>query len=890
MRLAERLVEFIRRARTHFSSREQFDQELEEEMLLHRDLRAQELRQNGAASEEDAYFASHRRFGNGLRLREQIHEAWGFTWVDDLRQDVSYGLRRLLKAPGFTLVVVLTLALGIGANTAIFSVVDAVLLRPLPYPHAEQLVSILESNSQQGVKGRGFSYQDFWELQRSGVFSGIAGAQRHDLTLTGVGDPAIVSTVSLTPGIFALLDAAPLAGHTFVPQDNEKGAAPVVLLSEALWRTRFGADTRILGRAIHLDQQAFTVIGIMPASFHVPQFGSHQEIWIPVVQDPLFGPWMEKRALHWVPVVARLRPDVSLAGAQGQVDAIVRRLAAEFPDEDGNWTARVAPLQRVLVGNLRTPLLILLGAVSLVLLLACINIANLLLARATFRTREVAVRQALGAKPSRIVRQLLAENALLGLLGTIFGIALAVLSTHALLFLLPADGPITQPVQLNGTVFVFTLLLSLATSIGFGLAPALLAARSDVNSHLKNGAPSAGSARNGLRLRRFLTRAEVALAMLLVVAAGLLARSLIKMTSVNPGFEAAHVLKAQISLPRYQYSKPHQWSAFSHQLLERIQSQPGLEQSAVAVPLPLADQFINLTFQIADRAAPPFGSPQSADYVSVTPRYFRLMGIPLVRGRFFREEDSRTSSPVAIISESLAQLYFHDQDPLGKRLVFAFPPKSAVPHEIVGIVGNVRDAALTREPGPMMYVPFAQEPFWGGNLVVKTSLPTADVVNAIRQMVAGVDKNLPITDVAAMPAVLGSSVAQPRFRTWLLSGFGLLAWLLAGAGVFGVVSYSVAGRTKEFGVRAALGASPHSIGRMILGEGLRLAATGLGVGLIAALGLAHFLKSEIYGVGAYDPLTFLAAAVVLLLLAALASYFPARRAMRVDPMVALRYE
>ncbi|HST79803.1 MAG TPA: ABC transporter permease, partial [Verrucomicrobiae bacterium] len=830
------------------------------------------------------------KFGNTLRVRENIHQAWGWTWIDNLGQDLRYAFRLLRKAPGFTFVVVITLALGIGANTAIFSVVNAVLLQALPYTRADQLVSIFESNLREGVKATGCSYQDFKQLRDSGVFADVAGVQRHDLTLTEAGDPTVVSTVVVTPEVFSLLNVAPLTGRYLFPDDDKTGAAPVVVLSEGLWRNRFGADPTLVGRSIHLDQQGYTVVGIMPAGFGVPVFGSHQEIWIPLAQDPLFGSWMPRPGGHWLRVMGRLKPGTTLASVQPQTNAVAQQLATEFPQQNSGWNMKLAPLQAVIVGEIKTPLLVLLGAVGLVLLLACVNIANLLLARSTFRTREVALRQAFGASQIRIVRQFLTESAVLGVIGAVLGVVIAYLSLHALGSLLPSDAPAARPVHLDASVLGFSLLLSFIASLGFGLAPALFTARTDVQANLKQGSLQSGSDRGRLRLRNFLTGAEIALAMVIVVAAGLLVRSLIRMTEVDPGFQPEHLLKAEVSLPRYQYKTPQQWAAFSDALLERIQVQPGMENTAVAVPLPIANGFVNLAFVLPDHAPLPPGESDSADYVSVTPKYFGVMGIPLLRGRLFTTDDSISSPRVALISESFARRYFANESPVGKMIKFGFPPDADITREIVGVVGNVRDVGLAQEPGAMMYVPFAQAPFWGGVLVVKSTLPTPAVAGAIRQAVAAIDKNLPVTDIETMPGVLQQSVAQPRFRTWLLSAFGLVALLLAAAGVYGVVSYSVASRTREFGVRASLGASPGSIAKLVLREGITLAAAGLIVGLCAALALARFLRSELYGVGAYDPVTFVASIAVLLAVALAACYIPARRAMRVDPMVALRYE
>lgn len=869
--------------------RSHVESEMDDELRSHIQNRADDL-QRGGLSRSEAERRARVEFGGYEHFKEECRETLGVHLLETLLQDVRFAVRLLRRSPGFTATAILTLALGIGANTAIFSVVYAVLLRPLAYAHPEQLVNIFETNLHEGVKLAGCSYEDLTRLNNNRVFAGVAGVQRHDLTLTGFGDPAVVTTVSTTPEVFPLLNVNPRSGRYLFPEDNKKGAAPVVVLSEGLWRTRFDANPNLVGSIINLDQRAFTVVGIMPASFQIPVFGNHQEIWIPVIQDPLFGPWTSKRDLHFLRVVARMNEGISLARAQSETDSVSRTLAGEFPAESGGWAMHLEPLQVAISEDLRAPLLVLLGAAGLVLLLACVNIANLLLARATFRTREVALRQALGAKRGRIVRQLLTESAALALPGAGLGVALAYVCTRVLGPLLPRDVLGMQTVQLDGWVLGFALLVSLVASLAFGMGPALLSADSDVQSNLKDSAAQSGSSSSRLRTRSFLAAGEIALAVVLVAGAGLLVRSLITMTAVNPGFDVTHILKAEVSLPRYQYSTPQQWTLFSSALMERISAQPGMQNSAFAAPLPLANPSAPLSFSIPDHAPFPPGTPTAADYVSASPRYFRVMGIPLLRGRFFAEADSNSSPNVTIISEAFAKFYFRDQDPIGKKLMFGFPPDSNVTREIVGVVGNVRDAALNQEPEPMMYVPFAQAPFWGGELVVKSSLSPAAVVGTIREVVRSLDKDLPVTDIAEMPAILDASVAEPRFRTWLLSGFGAIALVLAAAGIFGVVSYSVARRTREFGVRAALGASPSSIRRMVVIEGLRLGGIGLSLGLAAALGLARFLKSELYGVTTYDPATFFTSAAILLAVALLACYIPARRAMRVDPMIALRCE
>lgn len=524
------------------------------------------------------------------------------------------------------------------------------------------------------------------------------------------------------------------------------------------------------------------------------------------------------------------------------------------------------------------------------LLIGCANIANLLLTRATSRAREMAVRTALGAGRARIVRQLLSETAVLGLLGGLTGIVLAYWGVHALSSLLPENLPRVNAIRVDSHVLAFALLLSAIASCAFGLAPAWFAGNANLQSSLREGGGRSGESRNRRRTRSFLAAGEIALAMVLLVAAGLLLRSFSKLTSVSPGFDAQHVVKADISLPQFQYSKPQQWIAFSDEFLTRIQAQPGLQDSAVAVPRPIADGFINLGFDIVGNPPLSAGTSRTANYVSVSVGYFHVMGIPLLSGRLFDRRDVFSSPRVTLISKTMARLYFPNQDPLGKQLTFAFPPDSGAPREIVGVVGDVRDVALGQDPGPMMYVPYAQAPFWGANVVVKSTLSPPSVAAAIRQEVQKIDKDLPVTDVATMPELIDASVAQARFRTMLLGLFAEMAMVLAAIGIFGVISYSVSCRTNEIGIRVALGASRSSILRMILRETLALALAGMALGVPCALAASRLVGHMLFGVSASDPATLAAVTFALAAVATLAGYAPAHRAMRVDPMVALRYE
>jgi putative ABC transport system permease protein len=814
-----------------------------------------------------------------------------FSALETSWQDARYGARMLRKNPGFTLVAVLTLALGIGANTAIFSIVDAVLLRSFPYPDPNQLVLMFVVPLQQPDALSGFSYRDFTECrEQNRVFSEMAGNSFHDLTLTGAGEPSIVNTAAVTPEIFPLLNAKPLAGRTLLPEDGKQGAPSVAVLSENLWRSRFGSNPALIGQSIALDMRSFTVVGVLPASFRYPDGAPHQDVWIAIAQDPLFGPRMSEPGARVLVGLGRIKPGVSLTQAQAEMNTLGARLAKQYPAQDSGLTIRIEPYRQVVVGNVKSGLLILLGAVGLVLLIACANIANLLLSRATSRGREIALRIALGAGRARIVRQLLTESGLLGLLGGFAGVLLAAWGVSSLRAFLPSDVTQISSIHVGGSVLAFTLLLSLAAALAFGLAPALLATPSNLQTNIKEGGERTGHRRSH-HVRSFLAISEISLAMVLLVAGGLVMRSFALVTSVNPGFDPKNVIEAEVSLPQFQYSRPQQWTAFSNELLARLHAQPGLRDTALAAPLPM-DRQGEATFEFNIVGNPPLppGKSATADYATVSPDYFRVMRIPLLQGRFFSEQDSPSNPNAAIISETLARRYFPNQDPIGRQMRFGFPPESNVSREIVGVVGDVRDVALSRKPGPMMYVPFAQAPLYGGEVVVRSSLSASSVAAGIRQAVHSIDKDLPVTDVESFADALGASVTQERFRTLLLSSFSGMALILAAVGVFGVISYSASQRTQEIGIRIALGAQQRDVLRLILGQGAKLALLGLSAGAVAALLLTRLMASLLYGVSATDPLTFGAVAIVLLGVAVTACYIPARRAMRVDPMVALRHE
>ena len=866
--------------------RRQLDSDLDEELRFHLAMREEKFQAQGAASGASRS-AARRRFGNLILLKEACRDMWTFRSIEIFFQDVRYGARMLRKNPGFTIVAVLTLALGIGANTAIFSVIDAVLLRPLPFPQPEQLVGVYATLPEQGIFHNGTSYMNFqdWRSQNQ-VFEEMAAYQEDGLTLTGAGEPQALNAAVATPGLFPLLRVHPLLGRAFSDEEDQLGSTPVVLLSERIWRQRFGSDPSIVGRAIVLDGRSFLVTGILSDDFHFPIQHPPADIWIPAHQGSFLQSLIPLRGGHYLRVIARMKPGITRAQAQAGMQTVIARLAAEYPKENRNWGVLVEPYEKHLTGDARTPLLILLGAVGLVLLIACVNVTSLVLARATVRTREMVIRTALGAGRTRLVRQLLTESLLLSLLGGAIGMLAAYWGVAALRSILPPDLPRIDEIHVNLTILGYALGVSLLAGILFGLVPAREASKANLQGALREGSHAAGESAGGRGLRGILVIVEVSLAVVLLAGAGLLIRSYSALSRVAPGFDPKSVQMIGLKLPGQRYT-PEQSSRFYDQLLERLRSVPGVQAVGAAMPLPLTGSRINMAFKIQGRLQT--DEHISADYALVSSGFLQTMKIPLLRGREFNSADSATSEKVCLVSQAFTRHYFPGQDALGQNLIFGFTYRD-VPRRIVGIVADVKFNELSEEPDPEMYVPYQQDPLQAINIVVRVPSSAMAIGPAIREQVSALDSSLAIDDIEPMDSVLHDAVNPERFRTLLLSLFGLIAVLLASVGIYGVLAYDVSRRTRELAIRMALGADPGSVMKMILARGLQLALIGLGIGVLAALAVTRLMSSLLFAVSAADPLTYTSVAILLLLVAALACYLPARRAMHVDPMVALRDE
>jgi putative ABC transport system permease protein len=867
-----------------------YEREMEEEMRFHLEMQIEQNLASGMVAEE-AHYAARRQFDNQTWLKEVSREMWSLNSFETLIQDLRYGVRTLMKSPGFAFVAVLTLALGIGANTAIFSVVNGVLLRALPYYEPERLVMVWADRpilqAQIGITDFPVTVADFvdWRNQNH-VFEQMAALQAERMNLTGGSEPESLFGLRASASLFPLLDARFVAGGAFLPEEDRAGADRVVVISHGLWQRRYGADTNIIGQKITLDNDAYTVIGVTAPDFQFPRRGELPVYYRVTGKVDLYLPiafsleQLNNRRASGLTVLARLRPGISVQQASADMNAIARRLAEQYPVTNTDKGVRIALLQQQAVGKARTALLILLGAVGFVLLIACANVANLLLARAAGRQKEMAIRAALGASRWRIVRQLGAESLLLAISGGAAGLLLARWGVELLLAIAPDNLPRAYDIRLDTRVAGFALLVSLLTGIVFGLLPALQASKINPGVTLKEGARGgAGLLRR--RLRGLLVVSEVALAFVLLIGAGLLIRSFARLTEVNPGIDPHGVLTTYILLPDAKYSGGGR-TAFFQQMLERVRALPGVEAAAVTNSVPLSGSHRSTDFGIEGRPSPT-QETFNAGIRIISPDYFRTFRIPLVEGRLLAESDGAEAPPVVVINESLARIYFANEDPLGKRIGYKGAYRS-----IVGVVRDVKHSALDEEAKPEFYLTIAQLPQTSMSMVARTSVDPMQMLALIREQVWAVDKDQPVTNIETMARLMAKSVAPRRFNLLLLGVFALVGLALACVGLYGVMSYTVTQRTREIGVRMAMGAQTGDVLRLVIREGMKLAFIGALLGLGGALTLTRLMRSLLFGVSATDPLTFIVIAAVLTLVALLACWVPARRAASMDPLVSLR--
>jgi putative ABC transport system permease protein len=802
-----------------------------------------------------------------------------------LLQDLRFGLRVLFKSPGFTAVAVIVLALGIGANTAIFSVANAVLLRPLPYREPERLVILSQKTPQRAQSG--FSVPDlldFREQNRS--FEQCAGFYNE---LINLGSPRGTQQLPISyvnSDFFAALGVQPSLGRAFSEEEDRRGANPVVVISNRVWREQFGGAPDIVGRKVTLDGRPFDVVGVMPAGFH---FYERIDLWLPLRQ----WPYSPGRSNHWaLYAVARLKPGVTIRAAQAEMDAIAGRLSQEYPETNTDVGAALFPLHEELVGDMRPSLQLLLAAVGLVLLIACANVANLLLARASARQKEIAIRTALGAGRLRVARQLLTESMLLALLGGGLGVLLAFWGVELVTGLGGADIPrLAEPGALGIDRYVlgFSLAVSVLAGLGFGLAPALQASRPELTAVLKEGGRTQGRSRG--RLRNALVVGEVALALVLLVGTGLLIKSLVLLRGVNPGYNPEQVLTVGLSLPRATYKDDSDRARFAQQVLERVRALPGVRVAASSYPLPVYGMAWGMNYWPEGEPQPAPGHEPTCQTASVSPGFFSALQIPLMQGRDFDDGDSRDAAGVIVVDETLARRHWPNESPIGKHLTVI----GDHPRTVVGVVGSVRNWGLREGPRPQIYIPHTQR-LEGTNLVpfvylsVRTQGRPDAVAAAVRGKVEEVDRDVAVSEVRPMDELLDRSVGQQRFAVFLMQLFAGLALVLAAVGLYGVISYAVTQRTREIGIRVALGAQPRDVLRMIVGQGMLLTLAGVALGLAGAFALTRLMSSMLYGVSTTDPAIYAGVAALLALVALIACYVPARRATKVDPLAALRYE
>ena len=804
--------------------------------------------------------------------------------------DARYAIRMLLKRPGFTVIVVLTLALGIGANTTIFSAIDAVLLNPLPYEAPDRLMVVWETNKQSGGAAADRSEAtigNFLDWQsRNHVFDQMGSLFYTDMHLTGVGDPERIKSCVVTTNFFQVLGVQPMLGRSFLPEEQIPGTPHSVIISHDLWRRAFNSDPSLVDKRLTLNGRSLAVAGVMPPRFEL-QFptSTRVDMWVPMVIDS----GEPDRSMNFLYTLARLKQGVSQEQAQTEMNLIASQLQQQYPETNADRGVHVVPLHKQIVGKIESYLYMLFAAVGFVLLIAGANVAGLLLARVTARDKEIAIRMALGASRWRLMRQLLTESVILSALSGLLGLLLAYAGIKLLLALTPSEVPRLHEIGLHVPVFLWTLAISIVTGLVFGLAPAVQASRPDLNQALKESSGRNPGSFQRSTLRSVLVVSEVAVALLLLVGAGLMTRSFFRLQQVNPGFDAQNLLSMNIALPTQKYRK-QQTNVFFDQLIERVGNLPGVKSVAGIDPLPLSNTDITTTFLVEGAPVVALADRPDVGQRVVTPGYFQTMSIPILKGRPFTSQDRDNTPSVIIVNQALANRYWPNQNAVGKRLSFEENPRNQVWREIVGISGNVRHKALETEPMPEVYFPYQQYPRNFMNLVVHTASDPANMISAIRSQVLSIDKDQPVSDIMTMDQRLAKSVAPSRFVMSLLAMFSMLALGLAAVGIYGVMSYLVTQRTQEIGVRMALGAQKHHVLKLVVVKGMALALTGIAIGLAASLALTRLMRSLLFEITPTDWLTFVLTSMVLLAVALLACYIPARRATRVDPLIALRYE
>ncbi len=861
--------------------RKEREQDLERELRSDLELEAEEQRENGVAAEE-ARYAARRAFGSIGLLKEEVREMWGWVKLEQLIQDVKYASRMLRKSPGFVLTAVLSLALGIGANTAIFTVVNAVLLRPLPFPQPDRLVQLWETKPSKAYFRNvvnPFNFLDWRERTHS--FERMAAVTALNTNLTGLGDPVALQGMQVSPSFFSILGIWPALGRSFLPEEGLPGHDHVAILSFALWRSRFGGDPSIVGKKITVDGEPSTVIGVMPRGFKLPKYTP--EIWtpLPIVRSK---EWEGGRFLQ---VIARLKPGVTLEQAQEDLRRAAHQSAVERPDADEGWSAEAIPMRADATEHVRLPLLVLLGAVGLVLLIACANVANLLLMRAASRQREVAIRAALGAGRRRLLQQMLSESLLLAFLACAAGLVFAYAGVRALTAMIPAQTqfPRMDAIHIDGWVLLFALGASIASALIFGLAPSF-----QVSQVVPHETLQIGAVRTAARstLRQGLVVVEVAVSLILLFGAGLMLRSFHRLMSVDPGFETQHILTMGMFTSPAKYSDDHKRADYFTRILEQIRDVPGVKAAGSVHFLPLEGATSGSCFTRSDEGQPVPSTSPDADFLVISPGYFQTMGTPLLSGRFFDARDRFGTRSVIMVNQQFVRRFLADRNPIGQRLNVCWTVKS--PAEIVGVVADARQTELQTAPKPTIFVDNLQAPMYFANLVVRTTGDPMRMTRAVEAAIHRTDPDQPLTHIETMEQVFSESVAQPRLQLVLLVVFGGIAALLAIVGIYGVIAYSVAQRTREIGIRVALGAQQTDVGRMVLREGAVLAVTGALIGTAGALMAARLLRTLLFETAPADPATlgFVLAAVILVAL--LATLIPARRAAHVDPVTALRYE